>query len=96
LTKFYALGNYDKPSVSLDRISIAKPGAAATLIERNLRDHEDVKIKPHQTSFDKSFYKPGKYLNPRNEHVMTLDAISPATNMHAAKLMNMKKSAMDQ
>jgi len=96
LTKFYALGKYDKPTVSLDRISIAKPGAAASLIERNVRDHDDIAIKPHQTSFDKSFYKPGKYLNPRHEHNNTLDVISPATNMHVAKLMNMKKSAMDQ
>lgn len=96
LTKFYALGQYEQPTVSLDRISIARPGAAATLVDRNVRDHDDIAIKPHQTSFDKGFYKPGKYLNPRKEHNMTLDVISPATNMHVAKLMNMKKSAQDQ
>lgn len=76
----------------MDKISIAKPGGAASLVERNGRDYDDVAIKPHQTSFDKSFYKPGKYLNPRNEHNQTFDGISPATNLHVAKLMNMKKS----
>jgi hypothetical protein len=64
-------------------------------MERNVREHDEVEIKPHMKTFDSGFYLPGKHLNPRNEHLRTGGTISPATNLHVAKLMNMKKSVMD-
>ena len=77
-------------------MTIAKPGAASTLMERHVRDHDTISIKPHfERKIETSFYNPSKYLNPREEHNKTIDVISSASNMHIAKLMNMKKSAMD-
>ena len=53
------------------------------MIDRNLRDHDEINVKPHFTSkFDKSEYKPMKHLNPRREYSQTIDNKSEATNMH--------------
>jgi len=48
---------------------MGRPGGAATLIDRNVREHDDINIKPHFTNtFEKSCYKPGKHLDARKEY----------------------------
>ena len=72
---------------------------AATLLDRNKRDHDDLEIKPHFTqTFDKSFFQPNKHLNPQREHQEATKYSSPAMvapNLHVNKLLNMKKSHLE-
>ena len=67
-------------------------------MDRNVREHDTINIKPHfDSQFDKSVYKPGKYLNARQEFRDTKDvSIHDAANMHQSKIMNIKKSVADQ
>jgi len=46
LTEFYTLGKYPKSLEGKRRVSVAKPGIAATLVERNLRDSDTLNVKP--------------------------------------------------
>ena len=47
LHSFYSLGKYPKELKNHDRITIAKPGLAATLTDRNARAQDEINIKPH-------------------------------------------------
>ena len=69
LNEFYYLGQYPHELKANAGITVARPGGAASLVERNQRGQDILEIKPsiHQTH-DKSFYKPNKYLNARKEH----------------------------
>jgi len=70
LNTFYSLGKYESslPNTS-EKLPMGRPGGAATLIDRNVREHDDINIKPHFTNtFEKSCYKPGKHLDARKEY----------------------------
>ena len=93
LNQFYALGKYDKPITQRRRMSCAKPGLAATLVERNPRDRDEIEVKPQiHTKFDTVVYKPGKYMDARKEHQTMNDRTSPASNLTMGRLLNMRRS----
>ena len=68
-------------------------------MERNKRDQDDLDIKPHFTNtFDKTHFKPSKHLNPQKEHeeaTNTSNRSPLAPNLHVNKLLNMKKSHVE-
>jgi hypothetical protein len=84
------LGNYPKEvKRPHDRITVAKPGAAATLMQRNLRGQDEIDVKPiTNRSVDASAFKPGKYLKPHEEHSKTVDKPQDAAHLNINKLLN--------
>lgn len=94
LNEFYMLGKYpNELKQSPDRITVARPGGAASLVERNRRGQDTLEVKPsiHQTH-DKSFYKPNKYLDARKEHLETSEKLDGIGHMHSNRIFNMRKS----
>ena len=70
LNEFYCLGKYPNDIKSTERTTVARPGGAASLAERNRRGQDTIDVKPSiHGSFDSSFYKPNKYLDAKKEHL---------------------------
>ena len=78
-------------------MTVARPGGAAALIDRNKRGQDTLDVKPsiHQ-AFEKSVYKPNKYLDARKEHLEASGSTPDVTHMHANRLFNIRKSNMEQ
>lgn len=96
LNEFYSLGKYPselKQKEQSERLTVARPGGAASLVDRNKRGQDVIDIKPSiHSRHDQSFYKPNKYLNARQEHIESSTDHQGISHAHGNMIFNMQKS----
>ena len=65
-------------------------------MDRNPRETEELNVKPQiHNKFEDSVYRPGKYLNFRNEHETMKDTKCEANNSSLSRILNMRKSNIE-